>query len=167
MITKTNKFKLELFNVPKDTIQSNLTIQNSDILEWKLDKITRINDSDVAIMLVTMKEFVDTDHIDGEVGISANNHEVMGTDLYIYELEGTPMSLSNEEDQTAQSEGWALFDADGEIQLQKIDEMETFAKDEDAHEFVKTAAEKSSKLHLKVKDILRFHSSKEFDIVFG
>ncbi|MDP2566478.1 hypothetical protein [Pseudoalteromonas marina] len=56
-------------------------------------------------------------------------------------------SLTNEEDQTAQSEGWALFDAGGEVQLQKIDELEVFSKDEDAHAFVKQLADAGSLLH--------------------
>jgi hypothetical protein len=78
-----------------------------------------------------------------------------------------PQSLTNEEDQTAQSEGWALFDAEGEVQLQKVDELGVFPKDEVAHAFVKELADKGSQLHCKVKSILKEHNPKEHDLVFG
>lgn len=76
-------------------------------------------------------------------------------------------SLTNEEDQTAQSEGWALFDAGGEVQLQKIDELEIFNEDEDAHAFVKQLADAGSSLHCRVKSILKERSPAEYVRVFG
>ena len=104
MNTKTNKFLLELFNVPETTVASDLTLANSDILSWTLDSVELIKSEYVAKISVTMKEFVDTDFLDGNVDLSAANHEVLGTDLYIHELKGTPVSLNNGEAMTALNE---------------------------------------------------------------
>lgn len=93
MAYKTNKFLLELFNVPETTVASDLTLANSDILSWTLDSVELIKSEYVAKISVTMKEFVEKDFLDGHVGLSAANHEVLGTDLYIHELEGAPISL--------------------------------------------------------------------------
>lgn len=105
MITKTNKFLLELFNVPEKTVASDLTLANSDILSWTLDSVEFIKNEYIAKkseyiakITVTMKEFVETDFLDGNIGLSAVNHEVLGTDLYIHEIEGTTISLNDGND---------------------------------------------------------------------
>ena len=167
MITKTNKFLLELFNVPSTTTSEDLNIQHDCIASWSLQKIEAKGDEYVAYIETIMRETIASDSLDGELSVSATNHEVQGVDLYIKPLEPIPMSLSISEDALAQSEGWALFDADGEIQLQRIDEIGVFSKDTDAHEFVKAGAASGSALHLKVKEILLAHSQKEHNIVFA
>lgn len=76
-------------------------------------------------------------------------------------------NLTADEEALATSEGWGVFECEDDFQLQKIDEMETFKTDEDAHAFVKSKANEGSPLHLKVKQFLELHSKHEHDIVFG
>lgn len=67
----------------------------------------------------------------------------------------------------AESEGWVLFECDGEIQLQKDDEPNIFASDEDAYNFVKEKAANGSPLHLEVKRFLKLYSPNEYRNVFA
>lgn len=83
MITKTNTFLLELFNVPKAMVASDLTLSNSGISSWTLNSVELVDDEYVAKISVTMKEVVDTDFLDGNIDLSVANHEFLGADLYI------------------------------------------------------------------------------------
>ena len=74
-------------------------------------------------------------------------------------------ALNVDEEAVAESEG--LFESEDDFQLQKIDEMDTFKTDEQAHVFVKSRVDEGSALHIKVKTFLETHSKHEHDIVFG
>ena len=76
-------------------------------------------------------------------------------------------ALNVDEEAVAKSEGWGLFECEDDFQLQKIDEMDTFKTDEQAHAFVKSRVDEGSALHIKVKTFLETHSKHEHDIVFG
>jgi hypothetical protein len=165
-IQETNLFRVELYNVPENTTSANLKIENTDILEWHVDHKKVVDGVNVIILIVKTKQIVPSDHLDGELSLSADNHDVQGADIYIFELEGTPNSLSYKEDSVAQSEGWGLFDADGEIQLQRIDDTAKFSSDDEAHAFVRKAVSENSEIHVKVKDILQAHSPDEYARIF-
>jgi hypothetical protein len=167
MITNTNKFLLELFNVPAATKSENFSVEIENIAHWNLQKIEPKDGEHVAYIVVILNNSVPSDSLDGEVMVSATNYDVQGVDVYVEPMEPIPMSFSDQEDMLAQSEGWALFDADGKIELQRIDELGIFSKDEDAHEYVKVGAVSGSSLHLKAKEILMVHNPKEHDLVFG
>lgn len=95
MITKTNKFLLELFNVPVGTSESDLTVQNDNIAQWKLKSVEEKNGEQIANIEVTTKTSIPSDALDGEIVVSVTNHEVQGTDLYIKELEGATVMNAN------------------------------------------------------------------------
>ena len=83
-----------------------------------------------------------------------------------WEVSQSLISLSNFEDQKAATEGQDLFDADGEIQLQRVDEASIFKNDDEAHAFIRKAVSDNSELHVKVKDILQAHSPEEYARIF-
>lgn len=66
----------------------------------------------------------------------------------------------------AMREGWAIFDASGEDQLQRIDEGAAFASDEGAWLHVWWRAAQASELHSRALNHLRIHSPIEFDRIF-
>jgi hypothetical protein len=87
MTTKTQYFIMEMFNVPKNTTKSNLTIANNNIISWNVVSVKEKNGEYVAYILILTKTSISTDILEGEVDVSANNHEVMGTNLFIHTKE--------------------------------------------------------------------------------
>ena len=87
MITKTQNFVLEMFNVPKNTTNSNLTIANNNINNWNVESVKEKDGEYVAYILILTNTSISTDILEGEVDVSANNHEVMGTDIFIHTKE--------------------------------------------------------------------------------
>lgn len=75
-------------------------------------------------------------------------------------------ALNTSQAEQAQNEGWALFECEGEIKLQKDDESNVLATDEAAHAFVRKSANKGSFLHLKVKEFLKLYAPNEYSNVF-
>lgn len=65
-----------------------------------------------------------------------------------------PWTWTPEDDTAAAAEGWGLFDAEGDMQIQRIDAPENddapyLHGDDEAHEIVMTKAREGSALHLK------------------
>jgi hypothetical protein len=65
----------------------------------------------------------------------------------------------NWDNSRAIDEGWALFDSDGCLDLQRIDEDEIFDNDQDAIDYVRNEAEAGSEYH---KRALQLHGTAVF-----
>jgi hypothetical protein len=81
---KTHYFILELFNVPEHTCDSHLTIQHDKMASWTVGAIKAENNSFTAHIRVMMHNKMSPEELEGNTSVSANNHDVMGTDLYIH-----------------------------------------------------------------------------------
>lgn len=55
----------------------------------------------------------------------------------------------------AVQEGWAIFDVEGRLEIQRIDELAIFADDEGAVSFVEAQAEAGSEYHAEALRICR------------
>jgi hypothetical protein len=74
----------------------------------------------------------------------------------------------------AASEGWAIWDANGELQLQKCDDHPTFETDDQAWEYVIAKAKGGSEYHMNALRYIEQHSpiewanfSKVYDLAFA
>ena len=94
MATKTKHLTLELFNVPKDTISSYLTIEHPSIASWDLKSIEENKGEYVAYLSIVTNDAVSPEDFVGEIAVSASNHEVVGADIFINADEDDSISFS-------------------------------------------------------------------------
>lgn len=64
------------------------------------------------------------------------------------------------------NEGWAIFDADGELQIQKIDEDKIFESDDSAIRFVlRKAFQNPNGIHSAAIILAMSDNKKEYDLI--
>ena len=114
MTDKTQYFILELFNVPNFTAKSNLSIQNNrcQLRHWNVKTIQEQNGSFVAYIRLMMENASTAQALADNISVSANNHDVMGTDVFIH------TKASYEEKLTKLVENYQHNDSEQENQLE-------------------------------------------------
>lgn len=77
-----------------------------------------------------------------------------------------PITFSSDDHLSASAEGWDIFAVNADesnLQLQKIDEQNTFGSDDEAWEFVITKAVSGSKLHQRAIAYIKQETPEEFE----
>jgi hypothetical protein len=88
-------FILEIFNVPKGTTQAHLSIENININSWRFNSVINKDGEYIAYITILTNNPISADSLDGELVVSASNHEVMGTDIFIHTKEVFEEQLTN------------------------------------------------------------------------
>ncbi|NQZ51068.1 MAG: hypothetical protein HRT95_13125 [Moritella sp.] len=85
-LIKTNKFILQIFNVPIDMVSTDLSIEQVDIEGWELMDISKERGSNVANVTLTIKKLMLVEELEGKMSVNSTKHEVQGVDLELAAL---------------------------------------------------------------------------------
>lgn len=77
--------------------------------------------------------------------------------------ETSAASWTEADDKLASQQGWSLFDAEGQLQLQRVDEQAAFASDAAAAEYVKAQALKGDNVAIRAILHLANHQSPDVE----